>query len=239
MPEIFDSGDLQGDLKTKKENSPAKVSPKSKKEKSNHWHRHVDDYSNVMRSEKATEDHFSWYIPKPKRMSFSEQEQDEHLILVLRQHPITQLKWFLLAVVLSIMPFLFITTGMFNFLPDRFYLAGFIGWYLLVAGYVIEALLKWFYNVYIITDERIVDVDFHSLLSRNISSAKIDKIEDVTAITTGFLAAVFDYGKVEIQTAAEKREFEFGGIPNPNRVATLINELLLEEELEKVEGRVR
>ncbi len=234
MPEIFDSGDLE-DKKTKRS---AQVSKKDKKEQRN-WHRHVDEYSNVMRNEKATEDRFSWYIPKPKRMTFSEQEKDEHLILVLRQHPVTQLKWFLLAVILALMPFLFISTGVFDFLPDRFYFAGFIGWYLVITGYVIEALLKWFYNVYIITDERIVDVDFHSLLSRNISSAKIDKIEDVTAITTGLLATVFDYGNVEIQTAAEQREFEFEGIPNPNKVATLINELILEEELEKVEGRVR
>jgi hypothetical protein len=107
-----------------------------------------------------------------------------------------------------------------------------------VIGFAIESFIKWFYNVYIITDERIIDIDFHSLLFKDISSAKIDNIEDSTASTGGFWGSLFDYGTITIQTAAEKREFEFGSVPHPNKVAKLINELLLEEEREKLEGRV-
>jgi uncharacterized membrane protein YdbT with pleckstrin-like domain len=123
-------------------------------------------------------------------------------------------------------------------LPDTYQFAGLIIWYLLLTGFVLESFLTWFFNVYIITDERIIDVDFLSLIYRNISTAKIDNIEDVTATTGGAIQAMFDFGTVQIQTAAEKREFEFNDVPHPNRVSKLINELLLEEEREKVEGRV-
>ena len=101
-----------------------------------------------------------------------------------------------------------------------------------------ESFLTWYFNVYIITDERIIDVDFLSLIYQNISSAKIDNIEDVTATKGGALRSVFDFGKVQIQTAAEKREFEFEDVPHPSKVTKLLNELMIEEEVEKIEGRV-
>jgi len=52
------------------------------------------------------------------------------------------------------------------------------------------------------------------------------------------LATVVDYGTVYIQTAGEKTEIEFENVPQPAKVAAILNELLLEEEREKIEGRV-
>ena len=103
--------------------------------------------------------------------------------------------------------------------------AAYVGWYLFLLGFVVESFLAWFFNVYIITDERIVDIDFLSLIYRNISSAKIDKIEDVSARTSGAIRSVFDFGTVQVQTAAEKTQFEFMGVPNPSIVQDKISDL--------------
>lgn len=92
--------------------------------------------------------------------------------------------------------------------------------------------------MYIITDERIIDVDFYSMIYKSVSEAKLEKVEDVTATTAGFLGAFLNYGNISIQTAAEKREFEFLKVPQPAKVTKFLNELLLEEEREKMEGRV-
>lgn len=200
--------------------------------------RNVDDYSEVMRDERANTNPFNAYAPKPFRTFFSSQQSEEQIILVLRKHPITQIKWLVTAVVLAFVPFLFNSVSLLGFLPPNYQFAGLILWYLLLTGFIFESFLTWFFNVYIITDERIIDVDFLSLIYRNVSSAKIDNIEDVTATTGGAIRAMFDFGNVQIQTAAEKREFEFEDVPHPNRVTKLLNELLLEEELEKIEGRV-
>lgn len=201
-------------------------------------HRWVDDYSSVMRAEKPTANPFRSFLPKPLRTRFSTQTGEETIILMLRQHVITQLLWIIMVVVALFLPMLFSFTDFFSFLPTSYRVGVYIGWYLILTGFAFESFLKWFYNIYIVTDERIVDIDFVSLIYRRISSAKIDNIEDTTAASSGVLASLFDYGKVIIQTAAEKREFEFSGIPHPTKVTTLINELILEEEREKVEGRV-
>ncbi len=103
---------------------------------------------------------------------------------------------------------------------------------------MIESILSWYYNLYIITDERLIDVDFYSLIYKSVSEAKLDKIEDVTATTAGVFGAMFDFGTISVQTAAEKREFELGSVPHPAKVTKFLNELILEEERERNEGRV-
>lgn len=202
-------------------------------------HRHVDDYSEVMRHERASANPIRAFLPKPLHMRFSTQGSSENIVLLLRQHPVTQIKWVFMAIGAAVAPILFSGVDILNFLPSNYQFAAYLGWYLMLTGFILESFLKWFFNVYILTDERIVDVDFVSLIYKNISAAKIDNIEDVTAVQGGFLASLFDFGTVTVQTAAEKREFEFAGIPQPNKVTTIINDLILEEEKEKIEGRVQ
>lgn len=209
-------------------------------ESSRHHHRRksVDEYSDVMRRQRPARNPFEAFAAKPFNTFFSDQNSDETIILVLRKHPVTQIKWMVLVVVFALIPIIFNSISILGFLPPNYQFAGLVIWYLLLTGFVLESFLTWFFNVYIITDERIIDVDFLSLIYRNISMAKIDNIEDVTATTGGAIRAMFDFGTVHIQTAAEKREFEFEDVPHPNTVSKLINELLLEEEREKIEGRV-
>jgi len=239
MTEIFDRAkiavDEQSHLKTVKKE---RVRHRYHIDGQSLNHRNIDDYSEVMRLEKPNLSPLASFLAKPLRIGFSTQAHSENVILLLRQHPVTQLGWFLLAVLASLAPIFFDSLSFFSYFPMRYQLAIYLGWYLALIGFVFESFLKWFYNVYIITDERIIDIDFFSLTYRNISAAKIDNIEDTTASTAGFLSALFDFGTVTIQTAAEKREFEFDGIPHPSKVTTLINELILEEEREKIEGRV-
>lgn len=198
----------------------------------------IDEYSEIMRQEKPTTSNLVAYAPKPTRVGFDSQLKEEEVILLLRQHPITQWKNVVVTVGAIFAPGLLLSTPFLNFLPIRFHVGFVMGWYLLLIGFVLESFLIWFFNVYIITDERIIDVDFLSLIFKNISSAKLDHIEDITVTTAGFLPSVVNYGTIKIQTAAEKTEFEFDAVPKPNRVVALLNELLIEEEREKIEGRV-
>jgi hypothetical protein len=200
--------------------------------------RHVDEYSDTMRIEAPTNNPFQAFAPKPASVFFDSQLRDEKVLLLLRRHPVTQIPWILTAIVMIFLPFLIAFAFPFlNLLPAQYQFAGTLGWYALVFSFILESFLMWFFNAYIITDERVIDVDFTSLIYKNISAAKIDNIEDITATTGGALRSLFDYGTIKIQTAAATTEFEFEDVPHPGKVASLINELLVEEEREKVEGR--
>ncbi len=99
--------------------------------------------------------------------------------------------------------------------------------------------MSWFYNIFILTDERIIDVDFLNLFSRVISDAKIDHIQDINSEMSGVWQTFFNFGTVFIQTAGEKPQFTFQNIPQPDKVVEIINHLVDLEEQEKLEGRVK
>ncbi len=200
--------------------------------------RQLEDYSDVIRYERPSKNPFDAFAPKPEGIFFDSQEREEQVVLLLRKHPITQLSWIITAIGLILFPLVLRFIPAFSALPFRFEFAAFVLWYLLIVGFIIESFLSWFFNVYIITDERVIDVDFLSLIYKNVSAAKIDNIEDVTATTGGALRSIFNFGTVVIQTAGTQQELEFEDVPHPAKVTKLLNELLLEEEREKIEGRV-
>jgi hypothetical protein len=201
--------------------------------------RKVDDYSEIMKHESVSNNPFKSYIPKPNKIAFELQDRDEKIILILRQHPITQIKnALLLAFGFFIVPWLLQLSGIIDFLPSQFRFAFYLFLVVIFIGIAFRCFLLWFFNVYIITDERIIDVDFLSMIYKNISTAKTENIQDVTKKSSGIMATIFDYGTILIQTSAAKNEFEFDHVPHPGRVAKLLNELILEEEREKMEGRI-
>lgn len=224
MPEIFDA-----DKEKSKKKSQSKCSPVER----------VDEYSSVMRAETPSRNPFHAFAPKPRTIfGFDSQLDGENVLLLLRRHPITQIKKFLTIMVMILVPLFFNQISFYELLSENYHMAMVLLWYLLIVGYSLESFLTWFYNVYIVTDERIIDIDFSSLIYKNVSAAKIDKVEDITAETSGVIESIFDFGTIIIQTAAEKNEFEFEDVPHPNRVTQFLNEMLLEEEKEKMEGRV-
>lgn len=178
---------------------------------------------------------FHW----PDRVSFKTQEKGEKIVLLLRKHPITNVPWILVAIVLALAPLLLQFFPLLSFLPQNFQTVAVLFWYLIVLAFILEEALSWFFNVYIVTDERIVDVDFYNLIYREISDAKIDKIQDVTHRVGGVVPTLFNYGDILIQTAGTIPNFDFVAVPNPSEVARILQELRTEEEIEALEGRAR
>lgn len=205
-----------------------------------HHQKDPNQYSAVLRSAHPSKNPFVAYSPKPEHFHFESQDENEKVLLLLRMHPITQLPWILVVIAMFLAPTVVLPyVPILALLPAIYQVVILMGWYLLTTAITFEKILTWIFNVYIITDERIIDTDFYSLIYKRISEAKLDRIEDVTSETGGMLRSLFDFGTVTVQTAAERREFEFEDIPHPGRVIKLLNELMLEEEQEAIEGRVR
>ncbi len=208
------------------------------KQHKNHC-RKLEDYSEVMKRERSSNNFFKTFIPKPSNIQINIQDKDEKIVLILRQHLITQVeKIFILLLALIMIPAILNFAGFLDALPNKFAVAFDLFWLVLSFGLLTRSFLSWFFNVYVITDERVIDVDFHSVIYYDVATAKIENIEDVTTQTVGPLAAIFNYGTILIQTAGEKNEFEFEHVPQPAKVTKLLNELILEEEREKLEGRI-
>lgn len=175
----------------------------------------------------------------PAKFYFETKERKEKIVLMVRKHPVTNLPWVFMAFILALLPKLFIFLPTINELPPDYQFVLGAVWYLIVTAYVLESFLKWFYDVDIVTDERVVDIDFNNLIYKKVSDAKLDKIEDITYTQGGVVRTLFDYGNVYIQTAAEVPAFDFLAVPKPDRVVAILRDMILEEEQEVLEGRAR
>jgi len=171
---------------------------------------------------------FSSYIENPRDCRFEGQDADETILLLLRAHPITNLKWIIPAILLFLLPFFiprlisFINIIDTSNIPQSFMMLFLIINYLLVLIIVFEGFLYWYFNVYIVTDKNIVDVDFHSILFKNIDVAPLRNIEDTSSSMGGILSSIFNYGNVFIQTAGAGKNIDFHSVPRPHHVADFI-----------------
>lgn len=189
---------------------------------------------------KIGSDHlFTSFASFPTKVCFETQDDDEQVILFLRQHPIVNLPWIIVSIFMLTLPSVFNFFPPYANLPTNFQFVVTLGWYLFVFGYTLAKFMGWFFNIYILTDERVVDVDFQNIFFRKISTAKTEEIQDINIQSSGSFETFFGYGSVFIQTAAEVSQFDFMYVPNPDRVGKILNQLIDLEEQEKLEGRIK
>ncbi len=174
---------------------------------------------------------FSMFMVRPQGIKFETQEDDEDVLLLARQHLITAVGWMFGAFVLFLAPVFLspflLGAGFFpNTIPSGYYLLAPLIWYLLTLGFVLVNLLHWYFNVYIITNERVIDIDWMNLLYKQFSSTQLDKIQDVTYKQGGILDSFFDFGDVIIQTAGSEPNFEFLAVPKPDQFVREINQIV-------------
>lgn len=174
-------------------------------------------------------------IKNPEKVFFEGEDEGEKVLLTLRKHPVTNLKWllvFLLFLVLPIIISLIIREGeefIFYSLPLNYQILLIIFWYVFAFGYFFTSYLTWFYSVYIVSNMRIVDIDFHDFLHKSFSEAPLRNIEDLTHTYVGAMQPIFDYATLVIQTAGESRELEFELIPQPGSVQDFISDLVKDQ----------
>jgi len=187
------------------------------------------------RGEKQATNPFSAFAVMPAGIRFETQEEEEEIVLILRRHSITNLGWILFALLLlTLPPFIFPSISFLEAWPEqipRGYLAvAFVFWYLATFGFILIEFIMWYFNVSIVTNQRVIDIDFFNLLYKKFSSTRIDRVEDVTFRLGGFIRAFFDYGDVYVQTAGTEINFQFLAVPHPERAVRIIIDIMGEEE---------
>jgi hypothetical protein len=165
-----------------------------------------------------------------ENITFHKQDPDEKIILLLRKHFITNVSWIITTVFFSLLPlFMGIIFSIFSFsappVPIQFIPVLLATYYLLVTLYAITHFISWLYNVFIVTQKRIVDVDFSDVIYHDVAITKIEEVEDVHYTQSGFLSSIFNYGNLFVQTQADKANFEALGVPQPAEAAHILIEL--------------
>lgn len=170
------------------------------------------------------------FAVNPGGVKFETQEAEEVVMLFLRQHIIVNLGWVLLAIVLLLAPTVFIplfvgALGVSLSVPTGYLIVATLFWYLGTSGFILAKFLGWYFNIYIVTNERVVDIDFYYLLYKRFSQAELNKIQDISYSSGGIFATFFNYGNVTIETAGETPNIEFDKVPYPEKVVETVRNL--------------
>ncbi len=175
------------------------------------------------------------FCENPQGFSFQTQKRDEVILLFLRRHFITNLPWILIAIILSLIPIAFIALiPRFTLLtaiqiPRQLATIIILFYYLILFSYVFINFITWFYNVFLVTNERIVDIDYSHIVVHNIAETKVGQIEDVNYTQAGFIRTLLNFGDVFVQTAGTEMIFEALAVPKPREVTKIIANLIAKE----------
>ena len=102
--------------------------------------------------------------------------------------------------------------------------------YLMVI--ILVAFLFWmdhYLDLWIITNQRVIDVEQHGLFRRETSEFGIDKVQDITVEVPHMLATFLKYGNLRIQTAGE-RSFTIKDVPNIYEIKKTIMDQITKRE---------
>lgn len=157
----------------------------------------------------------------------------EHPEFALRRHPVTFLKHIVLFLVLAGLPY-----GFFQVILEIYpwILSDSVAYPLLVLGASIYYLWIWLYffgqfidfylDIWIVTNDRIVNIDQQGLFARTISELDLFKVQDVTSDVKGMIPTFFNYGDVHIQTAGTEKRFIFQKVHQPHVIRKRVIDLV-------------
>lgn len=172
---------------------------------------------------------FAAFCEKPANVTFQTQEPDEEVLLFLRKSQWVNAPWIIATLLLLFVPLvLYLLRDAFvTFIPPIQVLLIIIPfYYLLIAVYAFVNFVTWYYNAALITNKRVVDIDFHQIVFKDVAETKLALVQDVSYKQVGALPNLLGYGFVLIQTAGTLDNFEFYDLPHPDRVEEIVEDLI-------------
>jgi uncharacterized membrane protein YdbT with pleckstrin-like domain len=153
-------------------------------------------------------------------------KKDEKLLIIIRHH------W--MTLILPAIAWLIVTILLFIFLKDHIQIALVIA--LVTALYPLYLFLEWKYNIWAVTNMRVIDES--GFFSRYSKESPLDKINNVE-YDQSLWGRMFGYGDVEIQTAAEMGDTTYKMIHYPKLLKDTITHAQEEYKNEQIKNQAQ
>lgn len=155
-----------------------------------------------------------------KNATFATQNKDEEVIIVLRKHIINNLPWMITTILLFILPLILygalslydhfmnsdalLQGGILSGFNQAYILPLVLFYLLLIVSYAYFKFVHWYFDIFIITNERYISIDFDILKGRTITEIPLTDIIDISEKVLGVFPTIFGYGNIEFKTTSEK-----------------------------------
>lgn len=177
----------------------------------------------------------------PADVSFFSQNQNEKVFILVRSHIFINAGWIFRTALFAALPIItyavleYLGTVLPEFvpqfkqlrdlLPAGYWLVLTLIYYSSLLTYAYFNFLHWFYNIYLVTSERFLHIEYKILSGKKIAEAPLRNIQDISQHIVGFFPSLFNYGDVSIQTASERGRFHFRSVPDPSWFRDVISDL--------------
>lgn len=167
-----------------------------------------------------------YFYPTPG----SEQEKD--IVIFARRHWASLLGQIILSTAMLIIPLAIVIilqirdTHFYQGISRNFIVVGASIYYLVALTFSFTAWISYYYDLYIVTKDTIIDITQIGFFGRKISQLSLLRVQDVSSNIKGILPTLFAYGDVLIETAGERSEtFLLEAVSNPQEFAAKVLEL--------------
>lgn len=112
---------------------------------------------------------------------------------------------------------------------------------LFILLFFLVNVMNYYLDVWIITNERLVNIEQKGLFSRSVAELRYYRVQDVKSEVNGFLPTLFNYGTITVETAGAEKNFIMQQIPHTQTMAKRLQELIESDqqyhtEKKKLEG---
>lgn len=160
---------------------------------------------------------------------FIPMEEGEEIVLKVHRH------WLFIALRILGLAFLFIVPSLCIFLLEALGIIelGAVSFATSVVLWALWGLVLWamfwqfwttyYMDIWVITNKRMIDIDYLRLFDRNIAILRMERVQDVTTHVKGIFGTLFKFGSVHVQTAGSDKEFVIDQIANPEALRDAIS----------------
>jgi hypothetical protein len=154
---------------------------------------------------------------------FMHLREGEEILKIYRHHPTPFVKQILIALI-GTAPFYFLLFMLKEGLSVKLFLIISISVFVIFSLVVAYLSLVYWLDKFIVTNQRIVFVDWRLLTVKDEAETFFDEIQEITTREKGFLSylKVFDYGTIAIETASAHVVIEFPNAPDPEGIRRFI-----------------
>jgi len=135
---------------------------------------------------------------EPKEKYFADQLDDEEMLFMFRKHPIVMrrgLVFGMLGPLFGVIP-----AAVRPELGFGWFFGGLIGGFVLGGLIFLPAWINWYYSVFIVTDQRLIQITQRGLFRRSFVDLGLNQIQSLNYEVNGLQATLLGYGTILVQT---------------------------------------
>jgi hypothetical protein len=167
---------------------------------------------------------------EPTNMTFATQNKGEKIFVYLRRHWIENLGWMIKNFFYAFIPFVIYFVLDFLEIDIRFLGVNeisvfLIAFYSVLITNIYRDFFDWFFDIYIITNERVLNYQFKPLANYSVKEGMLQGIDSIEETAGGIISDLFGYGDLIMTIEGPSDEFRFKRIPHASVVRDIIADL--------------